>query len=418
MLNIYIKYISFYLFFPEFYLSFFTLVLFIFFFCYSTFYLVKKFLIFLNLVVFLYLQVIFYTFLLLLNNINYKYSLFIFSYISNNFIVFTRLFFLILFFIFLCLSLNYLINKKILILEYIYLLTMSFCICFIIMGVNDFLLLYILLELQNICIYFLISLKRTSETSVEAAIKYFLISSVMMSVFLYGISICYFDSGLMNFYDFELFLWNPSFNFFTTIGLSLILISFIIKIGLPPFYFWIIEVYNGCSVYFLFYLLIFIKFFYFSLLLKLYFIFHDLFYFFNDFLINIIIITIFTSIIFGLYQIKFKKFFIYSSISNSSFFLFLFISNNLDNYLYFFYFSLIYLFNMLGIYIGLVNLNNWSTNLIFKKITSITNFFNINLYFSIIFSSFLLSLAGLPLFSGFLYKFYFLNLLFNSNFFF
>jgi len=70
---------------------------------------------------------------------------------------------------------------------------------------------------------------------------------------------------------------------------------------------------------------------------------------------------------------------------------------------------------MIGIYICLTFLVNWSTQAELKKISAVFNLFQINFLFAIIFSSFLLSLAGFPPFSGFFYKFYLLNLLVNSN---
>jgi NADH-quinone oxidoreductase subunit N len=204
--NEFFKYIYLYLFIPEIFLVTFSFFFFIFFFCYSVIRFKSKTPIFLNLLKLLYIQLLSYTLCLLFNSISYSYSLFYFSYVNSFFSTIIKSLFVILFIIFLFLISDYLYFQKIFIIEYIYLFFISFVMCFLVINSNDFLLLYILLEIQNICIYFLIVVKRRSYLAIEAAIKYFLVSSVMMGFFLYGISICYFSSGITNFFDLELFL--------------------------------------------------------------------------------------------------------------------------------------------------------------------------------------------------------------------
>ena len=157
-------------------------------------------------------------------------------YISTNFIVFLKILFLFFFLFYLINSYEYLNNKKIFILEFIFLLNFSAFSCVLAFSSNDFLFLYLLLELQNICIYILISLKRYSSIAIEAAIKYFIISAIMMAFFLYGISLCYFSTGTINFFDFELFLYDENCDFFLFLGFFFIFMSLLIKNGTPPFH--------------------------------------------------------------------------------------------------------------------------------------------------------------------------------------
>lgn len=228
--------ISLYLFIPELYLFIYILFFFIFLFFLSIIKFKLKFMLSINLMILFYIQIICNVFLLFFNNISYYYCLFYFSYYSNFLIVLCKFFFLILFFFFLLFLYEYLYVKKIYIIEFIFLLSISILACIFACSANDFLLLYLLLELQNICIYILISLKRQSNFAIEAALKYFIVSTIMMGFFLYGISFCYFGTGITNFFDLELFLWNFSFDLFTLIGVFFICISLLVKIGVPPFY--------------------------------------------------------------------------------------------------------------------------------------------------------------------------------------
>lgn len=407
--------LSIYLFFPEIFLFICLILFFLLFFSLS----IKKrnfYPILLKPLLILYLISIFYTILLMINNISYNYVLFFYSYFSNNFIFALKIIFLIFFFFYLSFSYEYLYLKKIFILEFIFLLSISSFACILAFSANDFLLLYLLLELQNICVYILISLKRHSNIAIEAAIKYFIVSSVMMACFLYGISLCYFSSGLINFFDIELFLYYSNIDFFMLSGFFIIFFSLIVKNGIPPFHKWLIDVYSGCSLYILFYFILFLKFFYFSILFRLYYTFLELVsFFFSDLILILSLLSIFFGVIGALYQIKLTRLFIFSSISNSSFYLLLFLIELEEASVYFLYFSIFYLLNMFSIYLILSSFINWSTDQYLNKISNFSNLFQINIYYSIIFGLLLLNTSGFPPLFGFFYKFYMLSLLANLN---
>ena len=183
-----------------------------------------------------YSQIVIFTIFLYFNNINYNYNVFYFNYVSNFYINLIKILFLFLFLLFLFLLKEYLYINKIYIIEYVFLFCMTLIASLLVCSSSDFISLYLILELQNICLYILISLKRNSNLSLEASLKYFIISSITMGFFLYGVSLCYFSSGALNFFDLEIFLWNFSFDPIMLFGYFFIFCSLIIKIGLPPFF--------------------------------------------------------------------------------------------------------------------------------------------------------------------------------------
>lgn len=118
----------------------------------------------------------------------------------------------------------------------------------ILISSNDFLSLYLTIELASLCFYILAAFKRSSELSTEAGLKYFILGAFASGILLYGISLVYGFTGLTNFNDlFLLVINNNEILGFTTlsIGLLFILVGFIFKLAAAPFHIWIPDVYEG-----------------------------------------------------------------------------------------------------------------------------------------------------------------------------
>ena len=155
-----------------------------------------------------YSVVIYIILLLFLYNIlqfyEYKclYLLFNFS-LSNIFIIkiFKFLFISILIFIFLtffCLPFHLIKAIKF---EYIYLIVFIFIGGFFLIFSNDFLSLFLNLELQNFGFYILFSLNRNKKLISESNIKYYIYGGISSAFLLYGISLIYSVTGQLNFSD-------------------------------------------------------------------------------------------------------------------------------------------------------------------------------------------------------------------------
>jgi NADH-quinone oxidoreductase subunit N len=84
-------------------------------------------------------------------------------------------------------------------------------------------------------------MRRYSNLSVEAALKYFILGAFSSSVFLFGSSLIYGALGTLNFSDIQVLL-SSYHSFYETdklvvVGSLFILVGFLFKIGSVPFHF-------------------------------------------------------------------------------------------------------------------------------------------------------------------------------------
>ena len=263
------------------------------------------------------------------------------------------------------------------------------------------------MEVYNIAIYTAIGLRRTNFT-LESAFKYLIYSSIITGIFLFSISLIYNSTGCTNYYSLELFNWYYVSNqYLYYLGFFLMIITLLMKIGLAPFHYWLVDIYDGAPMPITFFLIFLPKIIYFFIFICLILFFIvDLYYiwvwiFLLFFLLSIIIGT------FGaLYQLKLKRIIIFSSISNSGFFLIPLIINNYYSLTFLFYFIIIYSFNLVGFFYILYLFQNYTNFRLFKNLINLNNLFYIQPIFSLAFLTFLFSLAGLPPLAGFFPKFY------------
>jgi NADH-quinone oxidoreductase subunit N len=115
--------------------------------------------------------------------------------------------------------------------------------CFVLLSAiclsfaDDFLIIYLAIELQSLCFYAFATFNRNSEFSTESGLKYFIFGSIISCFLLIGFSLIYISFGSISF---ELLLGLVSNNelnsSFLFVGLLFILISLLFKIGSVPFH--------------------------------------------------------------------------------------------------------------------------------------------------------------------------------------
>jgi NADH-quinone oxidoreductase subunit N len=115
-------------------------------------------------------------------------------------------------------------------------------------SANDFLALYMGLELQSLCLYVLAAFQRDDVRSSEAGLKYFVLSALASGLLLYGISLVYGFAGATNFdalaVAFEQYAGEgPPVGLIT--GIVFILSGLVFKVSAVPFHMWTPDVYDG-----------------------------------------------------------------------------------------------------------------------------------------------------------------------------
>ena len=130
--------------------------------------------------------------------------------------------------------------------EKVFLLVSSTIGLLILIWANDLIAAFLGLEMATLGFYLLISLKRTQNSAVESAVKYFVLGSFASGVLLYGISFIYGSMGTT--FLSELVRAEEAANSgLYLVGWLLVFAGFAFKVSLFPFHVWVPDVYQGAS---------------------------------------------------------------------------------------------------------------------------------------------------------------------------
>lgn len=119
----------------------------------------------------------------------------------------------------------------------------------IMVGANDFLLLFIGLEIQGLSLYILAALNHSQLKVSEAALKYFVLGALATGIYVYGVSLVYGFAGTTNFDAIFSVVRSESVNGVSiglVLGLIFIIASMAFKASAAPFHMWTPDVYQGC----------------------------------------------------------------------------------------------------------------------------------------------------------------------------
>ena len=156
---------------------------------------------------------------------------------------FMKIITLIVSFLVLIISSNYLKSYRIFKIEYPILVLSSVLGMMIMISSNDLIVFYMGLELQSLALYVLATFNRNQLKSSEAGLKYFVLSALSSGLLLYGCSLIYGFSGSTNF-DIIANQLNSN-EYVLTFGIVFILVGLAFKISAVPFHMWAPDVYEG-----------------------------------------------------------------------------------------------------------------------------------------------------------------------------
>lgn len=111
---------------------------------------------------------------------------------------------------------------------------------------NDFITLFVALEVFSLALYVLAGLARRDRRSQEASLKYFLLGAVASAILLYGMALVFVATGAV-----DLPTIGRTVGLVTTppvvvaIGLGMVTVGIGFKVALAPFHLWVADVYQG-----------------------------------------------------------------------------------------------------------------------------------------------------------------------------
>ena len=111
---------------------------------------------------------------------------------------------------------------------------------------NNFLTLYLGLELMSLSLYAVIALRRNATQSTEAAMKYYVLGALASGFLLYGISMLYGATGALELNEVLKAIASGHINEVVLLfGVVFIVAGVAFKMGAVPFHMWVPDVYQG-----------------------------------------------------------------------------------------------------------------------------------------------------------------------------
>ncbi|MBN8487213.1 MAG: NADH-quinone oxidoreductase subunit NuoN [Burkholderiales bacterium] len=123
---------------------------------------------------------------------------------------------------------------------------------FVLLGVsvmisaNNFLVIYVGLELMSLSLYAMAALRRDHGVSTEAAMKYFVLGALASGFLLYGMSMLYGATGKLDLPEIFAVVAAGQINpVVLTLGVVFLVAGLAFKLGVVPFHMWVPDVYQG-----------------------------------------------------------------------------------------------------------------------------------------------------------------------------
>lgn len=117
---------------------------------------------------------------------------------------------------------------------------------FVMISGNNFLVIYMGVELLTLSSYALVALRRDHTLAIEAAMKYFVLSALASGFLLYGMSMLYGATGSLDLHEvFKAINSGQIKHQVLVFGLVFLVAGLAFKLGVVPFHMWIPDVYQG-----------------------------------------------------------------------------------------------------------------------------------------------------------------------------
>lgn len=145
-------------------------------------------------------------------------------------------------------SRDYLAKRNLLTGEYVMLMLFATLGMMVMISANNFVTLYLGLEIQALSIYAMVALQRDSAVATEASMKYFILGALASGLLLYGISMVYGATGSLDIETVARFVsFSRANSPLLAFGLVFVVAGLAFKLGAVPFHMWIPDVYHGAA---------------------------------------------------------------------------------------------------------------------------------------------------------------------------
>jgi len=290
--------------------------------------------------------------------------------------------------------------------EALILILMSASGFLLMVDAENFIMLFIGLEIGSISLYALAGLNRGDQLSNEASLKYFLLGSLASCILIYGVALLYVSLSISGVYETSIaisFIGPDNVPLTSLIGLIMILVGLLFKVAAAPFQAWAPDVYQGSPTGYVGYMAAVAKASSFIVLarlsaISLRFILDK----FDLFFTAIVILSVLAGALFATNQSDIKRLIAYSGVIQSGFIL-----SGISFGVYGISASIFYLITYIIQLIGVFTVFSIISGQLSSdfKISNLSGLFKENKFLTITFSIFMLGIAGLPLTSGFVSKF-------------
>jgi len=113
-------------------------------------------------------------------------------------------------------------------------------------SANNFLVVYLGLEIMSLSLYALVALRRDHGVATEAAMKYFVLGALASGFLLYGLSMMYGATRSLDIGEVFAAIGTGRINgTVLTFGLVFVMAGLAFKLGVVPFHMWVPDVYHG-----------------------------------------------------------------------------------------------------------------------------------------------------------------------------
>lgn len=295
--------------------------------------------------------------------------------------------------------------------EYIILMILAVTGMMLVVSSYDLIAMYLAIELQSFCMYIIASLKRESEFSTEAGLKYFILGAFSSGLLLFGCSLLYGFTGTTN--------YQQLFQIFSTIdktselevsnaiilGVLFVLVGMLFKLSAAPFHLWAPDVYEGAPTSVTAFFAIVPKIAILSLVVRLFsYVFYGLLLPWQEVLILCAIASMIIGTLGALWQTKIKRLLAYSGIGHIGYMLVGISTGSIEGIYATFFYVIIYIIMTVATFSILLSIRKQGSLSKLKYLNDLSGLFISNPQLALSFSIIMFSMCGIPPLAGFFSK--------------